>query len=179
MRMHTLIIGSFFTILFVSSTVLFWLHGRQQVDEIIAYDVSLIAKTLMQIDQDCTILSFEHEKNFIDFLNVISFYGSEVGPINLAHPENWRGPYLEDNPTMQEKYYQVLDTKDGYYVVPGPGVQLSNGLVIGENVQLDRTTNIQQMIAEGILRSKEGKNLVKKFTLKNDPQLPEIAKFSY
>ena len=64
---------------------------------------------------------------------VKSFEGSEVGSLNLAYPKKWQGPYLGDNPTFQGKAYQIIRTKNGYFVTPGDGIMLPNGLVIGRD----------------------------------------------
>ena len=73
--------------------------------DIIDRDVKELKSILERIDKECKILSFDYQKNRINFLNVKSFSGSEVGSINLAFPKKWEGPYLLDNPTYQEKEY--------------------------------------------------------------------------
>jgi hypothetical protein len=116
---------------------------------VISDDVTIIAAAFEKIDQDCSILSFEHERNFVDFFNVKSFAGSRVGPINLAYPNNWKGPYLESNPTMQEKFYEVVLSKGGLVVVPGEGVKLPNGKVVGKDIKITPKTDLEPMIKEG------------------------------
>lgn len=143
-------IASFIIVLLVGLAVWnFTYHKKMRSDLLIADHVLLIAQKLEDIHRDCHIISFEHQANYVDFLNVISFAGSEVGPLNLAYPKNWKGPYLEDNPTMQEKYYQIVRTKKGYFVVPGVGVKLSNGEVIGTDIIFNEDTDIQALTQAG------------------------------
>jgi hypothetical protein len=154
MKERVLIIGFIGALFFVTGFWVYWQQSQRMNDMIIADDVAHLAEILNTIHRECTIIDFEHQKNHIDFLNVISFEGSEVGPMNLAHPERWRGAYLKDNPTIQEKYYQVVRTKKGYFVVPGEGVQLSNGLIIGKDILFDEEADIQVM-TEDILQFKK------------------------
>ena len=55
--------------------------------DIIERDVTQLADAIKHIEKDCKILSFESQKNSINFLNVQSFVGSKVGPVNLKHPD--------------------------------------------------------------------------------------------
>ena len=100
-----------------------------------------------RIHKTCVIIDFDAQKNPINFLNVEKFTGSEVGPMNLVHPEKWEGPYLKENPTMFHIAYQVVSTKKGYFVTPGDGVTLPNKKVIGKDIILDQKANIDAMMA--------------------------------
>lgn len=100
-----------------------------------------------RIHKTCVIIDFDAQKNPINFLNVEKFTGSEVGPMNLVHPEKWEGPYLKENPTMFHIAYQVVSTKKGYFVTPGDGVELPNKKVIGKDIILDQKANIDAMMA--------------------------------
>ena len=92
------------------------------------------------------IIDFDNQQNPINFLNVAKFAGSEVGPMNLVHPEKWEGPYLKDNPTLYHIVYQVVSTKKGYYITPGDGVMLPNKKVIGKDIVLDQKADIDLMM---------------------------------
>lgn len=142
----TFIAATVFLILFGLAGWNYWDRAKNNIDIIIADDVTQLAHILNQIHKDCHIIDFEHSKNNIDFLNVISFEGSEVGPMNLKYPKKWHGAYLKDNPTMQEKYYQIIKTKQGYWVVPGDGVKLSNGLIIGKDIIIDEDTDMKKLV---------------------------------
>lgn len=119
---------------------------RDYEGEIIERDVNKIANAIMQVEKDCKIYSVESQKNSINFLNVKSFAGSKVGPINLKHPERWQGPYMELNPSMQSKEYLLVRTKKGYFVTPGDGVKLPNGRVIGVDIKVDENSDIEAMM---------------------------------
>ena len=122
---------------------------KQFSGDAMASDIHKLALLFNDIHRDCTILSFDYQKNPINFLTVGSFAGSEVGSMNVAHPENWKGPYLNDNLAMQNKEYQIVHTKKGYFIVPGEGVQLSDGQIIGKDLLLNEDVDIEALSAEG------------------------------
>jgi len=127
--------------------------SKDYLADLISDELIKLTKVLERIDGDCKILSFDYQKNNINFLNVVKFIGSEVGSINLAHPDKWQGPYLDDNPTYLGKEYLVVRTKKGYFVTPPEGVKLPNGLIIGKDIMLDEDADISAMMDdEKILR---------------------------
>ncbi|MBD3273431.1 hypothetical protein GF385_03730 [Candidatus Dependentiae bacterium] len=119
------------------------------VTSVIANDIRIIVNALNKIDRECSILSIENQRNYIDFLNVIKFTGSEVGCLNLAYPEKWQGPYVKDNPTMQGKLYEIIKNKEGVYVVPGVGVKLPNGFKVGKDFELSFDSSVDEMLKDG------------------------------
>jgi hypothetical protein len=119
------------------------------VEKKISEDIPVLIEIFKEINKTCGIISFEHAVNYIDFLNVISFEGSRIGSMNLRSPEKWKGPYLSDNPTVQAKFYEIVQTQDGYYIIPGTGVQFAQGLRMGKEVVVDKSTHPQQFLAEG------------------------------
>lgn len=140
------------TILLILVTVYFvvlWREPRSYNEQLIADTVTQLKTIFERIDATCGIISFEREKNWIDFLNVVKFVGSEVGSLNLRNPQAWEGPYVLDNPTMQEREYQVVTVREGYAIVPGEGVRLPSGKVMGKDVLLDAHTDITPLIQEG------------------------------
>jgi hypothetical protein len=120
--------------------------NTQSSDTVISTQVQKLKTIFDQIHQDCGIVDFEHEQNYIDFLTVESFVGSEIGSMNLLYPKEWKGPYVQDNPTVQEQQYIILDNKSGYFIVPGDGVELANGSIVGEDFILDYETDMDQAI---------------------------------
>lgn len=132
------------------SVVGIYFGSKQQSSQIISGDIQQLVTIFKRIHSDCKIIDFDYQKNRINFLNVISFMGSEVGPMNLSHPENWQGPYLEDNPTIQEKEYIIVDTNKGYFITPDDGVVLPNGKTIGKDIILDKESDIAKMIEDGV-----------------------------
>ncbi len=119
------------------------------VTSVISDDIGMIVDSLNRIDKECSILSIEHERNYVDFLTVAKFVGSEIGCLNLAFPDKWQGPYIEDNPTMRGKLYEIVKTKEGIFVVPGLGVKLPNGLRVGKDFEITFDSSIKEMLQDG------------------------------
>lgn len=115
-------------------------------NQLIADNIEQLTTIFKRIDEKCKIIDFEHEKNFVDFLNVKGFAGSEVGAMNLAAAQEWEGPYLPTNPTIQDKNFVIVETARGYYLAPGDGVQLANGKVIGKDIILNKETDFEKLI---------------------------------
>lgn len=118
------------------------------LSSIIEQDVTLIAKMLTTVDKNCTILSVTSERTPINFLTVKSFVGSNVGGLNLAYPQKWAGPYLEINPTHQQRFYDLIQTYEGLFIIPGYGVKLPNGLIMGKDIHIDFNTSVKKMLAQ-------------------------------
>ncbi len=142
-----LMVAVFFVLLGVTVYRLFY-EAKTGSDQMIAREVGQLVAILKQIDAKCKIIDFDNQQNPINFLNVKSFEGSEVGSMNLAYPKLWEGPYLNDNPTIQEKDYMIVKTKKGYFVTPGEGVRLGNGKVIGKEIILDENADIPAMMQD-------------------------------
>jgi hypothetical protein len=133
---------------FISTTLMdTWYRAKDDVGMMIADAVVELRDTFHRIHTTCAIIDFDEQKNHINFLNVEKFTGSEVGPMNLAHPEKWQGPYLKENPTMQHIAYQVVSTKKGYFITPGDGVKLPNSKIVGKDIILDKKSNIEAMMS--------------------------------
>lgn len=141
-------IMAFFLTLIAVSFFMWWRQASVWQDQVIHEHITELHDIFTRIDADCHILHFDHQKNYIDFLNVVKFVGSEVGSMNLAYPDKWKGPYLQDNPTMQEKQYQIVRTHKGYYIVPGEGVELCNGKIIGKDIIFDEKADIDAMLKD-------------------------------
>ncbi len=122
------------------------------VASLIQADLCRLEEILHKIDNTSEILALQNDHEPIDFLTVKSFVGSMVGGINLAHPQKWAGPYLEQNPSIQGKFYELVRAKDGYFVVPGQGVMLPHGAVMGKDVVITRNTMLGNVMKpEGYL----------------------------
>ncbi len=134
-----------------------WYQAKVSTNNFIAHDVQTLEKIFRNIDESCGISSFKHEVNYVDFLTVGTFAGSEVGSMNLREPKNWHGPYVKDNPTIQTKLYQIIATPKGYFLAPGNGVRLSNGSVIGKDVVLNEQSDIPALIERGVLTNYDGR----------------------
>ena len=130
----------------VFATIIYFVRDiRISQDKIIIEHLQTLTKIFNKIHATAKITDFDHVINQIDFLNVKSFTGSEVGSMNLAYPEKWQGPYLEANLTIQEKPYIVVKTKKGLLIIPGEGVRLSNGKIIGKDIIINENTDIQAL----------------------------------
>ncbi|HBY05680.1 MAG: hypothetical protein UV38_C0001G0123 [candidate division TM6 bacterium GW2011_GWE2_42_60] len=117
-------------------------------NQLLADNIEQLTTIFKRIDEKCKIIDFEHEKNFVDFLNVKGFTGSEVGAMNLAAAEAWEGPYLPTNPTVQDKNFVIVETAAGYYLAPGDGITLANGKIIGKDIILNKDTNFEKLIQD-------------------------------
>ncbi|MDR3550698.1 MAG: hypothetical protein P4L31_04750 [Candidatus Babeliales bacterium] len=134
-------------VLLIGLTVLnYWRQPREYEAKLIAKDLTMLADVFARIDKRCRIMEFDGQINTINFLNVKSFNGSEVGPMNLAYPTQWQGPYLTEHPKIQDKDYQIVKTRHGYFITPGNGVTLPNGKVIGKDIILDENADIAAML---------------------------------
>lgn len=134
-------------------------------NEIISHDVRQLVQIFKKIDHDCNIAGFDYQKNNIDYLNVGSFEGSEIGSLDLKYPSNWKGPYVKDNPTIQNKAYQVVQTRFGHFIVPGDGVKLSDGKIIGKDIVLNEKADVERMTAKGGPLNQGGASLAAKLEI--------------
>jgi len=123
----------------------YWSRPRTYSAEVIVKDLDMLVEIFESIDKKAKIMEFDAQKNTINFLNVGSFKGSQVGPMNLAYPQEWQGPYLIEAPRIQNIDYQVVRTNKGYFITPGDGVQLPNGKIIGKEILLDENADIESL----------------------------------
>lgn len=161
--------------LFIISLITIWHQAKITSDMYIADDVAILASILKKIDQDSTILGFKFQKNnYIDYLQVRSFVGSEIGSMNLKIPQNWKGPYLRDNLMIQGRFYQIVETIEGYFIVPGDGVVLHNGKVIGKDIEFTYNTNITRMMKDPNFLQFQGQSLASPLEINKKPPLVDI-----
>lgn len=153
-----------------------WYEAKISSDLLIAQQVQELALIFKNINQECGIISFDHMRTYIDFLNVNSFEGSEVGAMNLLYPDKWKGAYLKDNFTIQGKVYEVVTTKHGSFIVPGYGVVLSNGLKVGKDIIINNDTDLDKMTLKGGVLNFRGKPLAIRIALQEkNIQVDEIT----
>lgn len=126
-----------FATLFVVAVANLLYESKIFADEHMTKDIEKLAQIFGTIDAECHIVRFDHQKNYIDFLNVKNFSGTAVGSMNVMFPEKWKGPYLQDTPSVFGKPYLVVRTKKGYFITPPEGTRLSNGKVVGADIPLD------------------------------------------
>jgi hypothetical protein len=129
-------------------------------------DLEVLQQILNRIDKECNILNVRSKGADLDFFTVEKFTGSNVGCLNLAYPKNWRGPYLQQDPTMDGRFYEILRARDGYFIVPGQGVRLPNGLVMGKDVMLSDQVRLEDLLKSGGVLNYNGQALGMKLNFK-------------
>jgi len=144
-------------------------QSKQATSNAAAEDIAHLVSIFRDINNSCGIVGFAHDVNYVDFLTVKSFVGSELGAMHVRNPLRWKGPYVADNPTVQAQIYQIIKTKNGHVLVPGTGVKLSNGLVMGKDIIIDAQTDIVQLVESGKLKARDGRALAAIISLQ--PQL--------
>lgn len=140
------IVAALFLGVFSFICVKYVYQARRANDELIAQHIEKLQSIFKDINDTCKINGFRHPKHYIDFLNVACFEGSVVGPMSLLEPKGWKGPYLKESLTIGGKEYEIVATKKGYYVIPGDGVTLANGKVIGKTLVINDSSDIDSMI---------------------------------
>lgn len=160
------IIFSLFTIAFLAAligiTIFNWSGSfKRDTGDFISQDIAHLVSIFEDINNTAGILSFDHQKNDINFLNIKKdgFIGSEIGSMNLIHPDKWQGPYEKEIPRIEEEDYMVVRTKKGYFVAPGDGVKLPNGKIIGKDIILDEDADIEAMMHDEQMLAYDGKAL--------------------
>lgn len=133
---------------------------------VITSDLEQIEKHLNEIDRDCNILSVVPARAYVDFLNVNTFTGSTIGALNLAYPDKWQGPYMRKNPSIHGIFYELVKTREGVFIIPGNGVKLPNGLVVGKDFEVTFGTEIGKMLEAGGQLNFKNEPLARKLTFK-------------
>src|SRR5579871_2309057 len=120
-----LLTGSLFIALIAVSIFVMYYQAKDDTGFLINQEIQRLQRIFERIDDACTITGFDYQKNPINFLTIkkSGFVGSEVGSMNLAHPEAWEGPYVQDNPVIQGQVYQLVVTNKGVFITPGNGVK--------------------------------------------------------
>jgi hypothetical protein len=156
------VIASLFVIFLVKTSK----EGPFQLAAIIENDLEQIEKVLTNIDTTCNILSFNYDSLLINFFTVEKFVGSTIGCLNLAYPGKWEGPYMQRNPTLQGKFYEVTRTKEGFFITPGVGVKLPNGQIIGKDFVITTNTSMNDLLLDDGAMNFKGQKLARKIEFK-------------
>ena len=170
-------ITTFIILILLGITFLNWRSSsKRDVGHYIAQDVSRLSTIFEDINNTAGILGFDRQKNEINFLNIKKdgFVGSELGSMNLMYPAKWQGPYENEMPRIQEEDYMIVHTKKGYFITPGEGVQLPNGMVIGDDIILDEDADIEHMMHNEDLLSYDGRPLAAKITIRGSMPQPQV-----
>ena len=129
-------------------------------------DIKIVHEALHTIDKKCNILRFNSRRVILDFFTVRTFDGSVIGGVSLAYPKKWQEPVLHNNPIIQQKFYEVVRAQDGFFVVPGEGVELPTGLVMGKDLVIKRQTQVEPMLKPNGKLFFKGIELAKKIQFK-------------
>lgn len=116
---------------------------------VISQDVQRLAAIMGEINERCLIKVVSKGRIKLDFLSSDLAPAVETSGLILAHPEQWDGPYVSSTPRIQGKPYELLQTKDGLFVLPGEGVRLPNGYRMGKHVKVSSQSNITAMMTSG------------------------------
>lgn len=136
-------------LVFASFMILQQWRARVQVNSVtMMQDLQELKDIFSRIHKSCVILGFESPKTSIDFLNVGSFEGADIGGMSLMYPKKWEGPYLKTNLGVGSIDYQIVRTNKGYYIMPGDGVILPNGKTIGTDIIVGATTDIDTLVKD-------------------------------
>lgn len=129
-------------------TLHFVMRAPQWQISAVQTDLHRIGAAIRQLDTDCYITDM---RVGLHPVSILTRHTLNEGPLylNLQHPKKWKGPYLHRIPTLQDKPYQLLKTNTGLFVVPGEGVKLPSGLVIGEDIEWRADTDVNALAASG------------------------------
>lgn len=150
------------TVLTLITITRFLLHKPQAYATNIGEDLKELNVILSQIDKECNILSITNNQGSINFLTVEKFTGSQVGCFNLAYPEKWKGPYVKRNPSILGKFYEIIKTHEGVFILPGKGVELPCRDILGITLPIDPKVSIITMMQPGGPLNYEGHPLALK-----------------
>jgi hypothetical protein len=152
-----------FALLFLTAIANLLYESKHFVDELMVQDIEKLAQTFSAIDERCAIVTFEHQKNYIDFLNVKKFAGTNVGAMSLMFPDQWKGPYYKDTPSVFGNPYLIVRTRHGYFITPPEGTRLSSGKIVGKDIPLDERANLET--ASRTVLSYKGRPLARKISM--------------
>ncbi len=167
-RLFSLVAALVLALLVGITVKFYWYQAHTEASQIIADDMDRLEAIFKSINDTSHIIDFEGDRNPINFLNVKSFVGSAVGSMNLAHPDMWQGPYLTSNPTVQNKLYDVVKTRSGYFIVPGNGVKLPSGQVFGKDITITPTTDVPALVKHLAVLTYNNKPLIRELSI-NQP----------
>ncbi|MBA2307555.1 hypothetical protein H0W26_05470 [Candidatus Dependentiae bacterium] len=164
-----LVIGLFCVLVVVMVSRNFLTQVRYEEDHDIAVAIEKLKNVFTTISETAQIVSFKGQKAPINFLTVKSFVGSFVGPLQMGYPEEWKGPYMTESLEVQGKEYQLVSTKKGIYIVPGDGVRLANGKVIGGTLKFTEEADIDAMLTDPAQLQSNSKPLAVKLAITHKP----------
>lgn len=146
--LNSIIFGSILFIFLIFTISYTWIQYKDDLGTKMVHDIAQLSAIMKKIDATAGILSFDFEKNPINFLTIKrgGFVSSEVGSLNLKYPDFWDGPYLPITPTIKGKEYIVLKNSHGLYVTLADGVKLPNKKIIGKDIILGYDTPMEDLV---------------------------------
>ena len=149
-KQYSFIAGTIFISgLFIIFIIKNLLDNSQERAFSLVQDLKQLERILSSIDKECNILSIINNRGLLNFFTVEKFIGSQVGCLNLAYPDRWKGPYLKTNPTFQGVFFELIKTDEGLFILPGDGVRLPNGVIMGESFVVRQKTSILSALKTG------------------------------
>lgn len=117
---------------------------------IIDHEISAIVRILEKIDKDAAIVSIDtsHDAE-LDIFQTESLKRAKIGPLTVEYPENWKGPYANRTARYRGECYQIVRARDGYFVIPGDGVTLPNGLTVGKDIVINDEQDAAPFLRDG------------------------------
>jgi hypothetical protein len=129
-------------------TAYFVTHGG--VDgAVVRSQVRLLGKALQKAHNDVRFMQILPGKHSLDFLVASRFECDSNAGIGVERKNAWKGPYLNRIPTIQGHPYVLLKTSKGLFVVPGDGVELPSGIVIGNGISWSDKMDIKALMSDG------------------------------
>lgn len=148
-RYFTFFSSIFFSFLLIFFVFKVYYEKPNLVASLIQSDIKNIHYILSEIDKKCFISHVKKNCIPLDFFTVVKFVGSEIGGLNLRHPERWQGPYMKDCPEFQLKAYELIRARDGFFIIPGFDTKLPNGFIVGRDFDISEQTFMLPLLKEG------------------------------
>ena len=143
-------IGSFMVLMMLGfCTAHFVIRVPQWHERQVHKDLQHIARAVTAMDKDCRIVDMRVGIHLLTPLTQKLVSEHELSNTVFKYPENWRGAYLAKMPLIQGKPYQLLKTDKGLFVVPGSGVVLPNGMMVGRDIIWQAQTDVAALTRSG------------------------------
>lgn len=135
--------------LFLVCTAHFVLYAPRWHAAVVQADLRHIADAVTRMHHDCEIKKMRVGIHPITALAKRRIQPYDLQNITLAHPGSWKGPYLARVPVVQNHPYQLLKTHRGLFIVPGTGVTLPNGQIVGRDLEWHARTDVTALADSG------------------------------
>lgn len=144
-------------------TAHFVANGSTWSPGMVGANLHKINEALLRFDQDCGIQRSVPGRYSLHFLTLRYPSVDDLGGFLLKSTQGFAGPYMRTVPVVDGYPYALVVNAQGMFIVPGDGVQLPNGHRLGKEIFLDAESDIEGLVANGIL-AYQGEPLVRKYT---------------